>query len=69
MVPVTVTDVPPNAGPLVGLIELTVGAGGINVNWSALEVALVPFAVVTVMSFTPEPAGVVIKIVVGLFTV
>ena len=34
-------------------------------NWSAEEVALVPFAVVTVTSTVPVPAGAVAMIVVG----
>ena len=46
-VPVTVTLVPPPAGPLVGLMFVTVGAAT-YVYWSLALVALVPPAVVTV---------------------
>ena len=53
-VPVIVTDVPPNPGPLLGLSPVTVGAGtATNVYWSAVVRAEVPPAVVTVMSTTP----------------
>ena len=55
-VPVIVTEVPPACGPLFGLTPVTVG-GGLYVNWSALEVAVVPAGVVTVMSTVPVPAG------------
>lgn len=41
----------------------------IYVNWSAEEVALVPPAVVTVMSAVPEPAGEVAVICVALSSV
>ena len=53
-VPVTVTVVPPAAGPPVGEIPVTVGTGS-YVNWSAAEVALVPPGVVTVISTVPVP--------------
>jgi hypothetical protein len=53
-VPVTMTAVPPAAGPPVGEIPVIVGA---YVNWSADEVALVPPEVVTVISTVPVPAG------------
>jgi hypothetical protein len=56
-VPVIVTVVPPDAGPEVGLIELTVGAG-MYVNWSDDDVLDVPTGLVTVMSTAPrDPAG------------
>lgn len=38
-------------------------------KWSAIEVTLVPTAVVTVMSTTPDPAGEVAVIFVALLTV
>ena len=49
LVPVIVTVVPPAAGPLVGSIFVTVGAG-MYVYSSAAEVALVPPGVLTVTS-------------------
>src|SRR6478735_9103093 len=68
-VPVIVTDVPPAAGPLVGLTLVTVGAA-LNVNWSLALVALVPLGVVTVMSTVPALwAGEVAVIDVALLTV
>src|SRR4030081_2648941 len=68
-VPVIVTDVPPAAGPFVGLTFVTVGAAT-NVNWSFAEVALVPLGVVTVMSTVPALcAGEVAVIDVALLTV
>jgi uncharacterized membrane protein YfcA len=58
-VPLTSTVVP--AGPVTGLTDVTVGAGGgpaMYVNWSFVPVALVPPAVVTVTSTVPaEPPG------------
>jgi hypothetical protein len=76
-VPVTMTDVPPTVRPEVGLRRVTVGAGGaVNVNWSALEVADVPLAVVTVMSTVPalsagamaltEPSELTVKLVAAV---
>src|SRR5579863_756567 len=68
LVPVMMTVVPPAVGPLVGLSEDTVGAAT-NVNWSPLEVAEVPPAVVTVTSTVPaDSAGEVAVIVVPLTT-
>jgi hypothetical protein len=55
-VPLTVTVVPPAAGPSLGLTPLTLG-GGTKLKWSDVVVALVPPAVVTVTSTTPVPAG------------
>ena len=52
----TVTVVPPATGPALGLTAVTVGAG-MKVKSSALEVAEVPPAVVTVTSTVPVPAG------------
>ena len=51
-VPVTVIHTPPGSTPLVGLNPVSVGAG-MKLNWSATAVALVPPAVVTVMSTVP----------------
>ena len=54
LVPVMVTDVPPDVDPLAGNNEVTVGGGGaVKVKWSAVLVALVPTGVVTVTSTTP----------------
>ena len=56
-VPVITTEVPPAARPLIGDIAVIVGTAT-YVNWSALLVALVPPAVVTVTSTVPTlPAG------------
>jgi hypothetical protein len=68
LVPVIVTDVPPAAGPCVGLTAVTVGADT-YVNWSAADVALVPPSAVTVTSTIPVPAGDVAVICVTPFTV
>jgi hypothetical protein len=68
-VPPIVTEVPPDVGPKFGLTDVTVG-GARNVNWSALEVAEVPFGVVTVMSTVPgASAGDVAEIDVAELTV
>jgi len=67
-VPVTVTDVPPAAGPDVGEIEVTVGAAT-WVNWSAADVGDVPLGLVTVTSTVPVPAGEVAVIEVAELTV
>lgn len=56
VVPVTVTVAPPAGSPDDGLAAVTVGAAE-YVNRSAVLVALVPLAVVTVMSTVPVPAG------------
>ena len=69
-VPVTVTGVPPDAGPEAGETALTVGApaaGGPYVNWSAVLVALVPPGPVTITSTTPDPDGASAVIEVGGF--
>ena len=67
-VPVMVTEVDPEVGPLVGLTPPTVG-GPMKVNWSTPEVAEVPPAVVTVVSTVPAPsAGVAAVIWVGELT-
>src|SRR5205823_7913738 len=50
--PLIVTDVPPAAGPAVGLTEVTVGAST-KVNTSKNDVADVPPTVVTVTSTPP----------------
>ena len=70
LVPVIVTDVPPAAGPLLGLRPVTVGA------WRRVSEldrrtmsADVPAGVVTVTSTTPVPAGLSAVIVVSLTTV
>ena len=69
LLPVMVTVVPPDAGPPVGLILVTAGTV-MKVNWSAAEVALVPFGVVTMMSFVPlGNAGVITVIWVSELTV
>lgn len=65
--PVIFTDVPPVAGPLVGLTLVTVG---VNLKWSLVVVALVPALVVTVTSTTPAvSAGAFAVIVVAEVTV
>src|ERR1700730_17082774 len=71
LVPLTVTAVPPPAGPFVGARRMTVGAGGggvTYVKWSAALMALVPPGVVTLTSAVPEPAGLVAVIWVGVST-
>lgn len=66
LVPVIVTTVPPSVGPDAGLTPVTVG-GAAYVKWSAALAALVPPAVVTVMSTVPaEPGGLVATICVAL---
>ena len=55
-VPVIVTEVPPAAGPLVGLMLVTVGATPVYVNLSPATIALVPPAVVTLTSTVPPAA-------------
>ena len=67
-IPVIVTVVPPDCGPSVGLMLVTVGAA-VYVNWSAEEVADVPPGVVTVTSTTPVPGGSSAVIVVSETTV
>jgi hypothetical protein len=67
-VPVTVTVVPPAAGPKAGEMPVMVGTGA-YVNWSAAEVRLVPDGVVTVISTIPVPAGEVAVILVAEVTV
>ena len=69
--PVIVTRVPPAAGPLVGVIPVTVGAATatVYVNRSALTVADVPPGVTTVTSTVPVPAGLSAVIVVSFTTV
>ena len=52
----TVTQLPPASGPLFGLTPVTVGAAT-NVNWSAVLVALVPPAFVSVTSTVPAGLG------------
>jgi hypothetical protein len=72
LVPVIVTLLPPAAGPDDGDTPVTVGAGvgATYVNWSALEVALVPPGVLTVTSTVPALcAGLVAVIWVALLTV
>ena len=64
-VPVTVTNVPPDAGPEVGLRPVTVGA---YANTSAGDVGDVPPAAVTVTSTAPVPAGLSARIRVLLST-
>ena len=51
-----VTEVPPAAGPLLGVMLVMVGGAGTTyVNWSLALVALVPPEVVTVTSTGPAP--------------
>ena len=52
--PVTVTGVPPALGPVFGVRPVMMGT---NVNWSADDVALVPFGVVTVTSTVPATSA------------
>ena len=52
--PEMLTEVPPLAGPRLGLTLVTVGP---YANWSAGPLALVPLAVVTLTSTMPVPAG------------
>jgi hypothetical protein len=66
--PLITTDVPPAVRPVAGLRPVTAGPSA-YVNRSALEVAVVPPAVVTCTSTVPEPAGDVAVIEVGLSTV
>src|SRR6516162_6346545 len=67
-VPLTVTQLPPASGPLLGLTPVTVGAAT-NVNRSAMLVALVPPGFVTVTSTVPPgSAGETAVIVVLLAT-
>lgn len=54
--PVMTTLIPPPVGPLVGETDVTVGLAT-YVYWSAAEVVLVPFGVVTTTSTVPVPAG------------
>src|ERR1700722_7957550 len=68
LLPVIVTDVPPEAGPVVGEIDVTAGATT-YVKWSLGAVTLVPPGVVTVMSTVPAPAGAVAVIDVAELTV
>ncbi len=68
LAPVTVTDVPPAKGPADGLTEVTVGAE-VYRNWSAVLVALVPPAVVTMLLTVPLPAGEVAVMELELLTV
>ena len=56
-VPETVTVLVPPAGPLVGLTEVTVGAGVIGVVVARASSAEVPLAVVTVTFTVPVPDG------------
>ena len=48
------------------MIAVTAGAGTMNVNWSAGEVAEVPPGVITVTSTIPVPAGLTAVTVVSL---
>jgi hypothetical protein len=67
-VPVIVTLVPPDVGPLLGFTFVTAGAAT-YVNWSAADGPLVPPGVVTVTSTVPAlPAGDVAVIVVPFVT-
>jgi hypothetical protein len=70
-VPVIVTDVAVETGPLCGLTADTVGTGNTYVNLSALPVAEVPPAFATVTSTAPsaDPAGEVAVIDVDEFNV
>lgn len=64
--PVIVTGEPPDRGPALGLIPVTIGIGK-YVNWSATDVALVPPSVVTVISTGPaDSAGETAEIDVAL---
>src|SRR5262249_16813511 len=67
-VPMTVTRVPPAAGPLVGLRPVTAGAAR-NVKRSACDAGDVPAGVVTVTLTIPMPAGLVAVKVVSFTTV
>jgi hypothetical protein len=64
-VPMTVTGVPPDAGPTAGLIDESVGATT-YVNWSAGDGAELPPGLVTVTSTVPVPVGLSAVIVVPL---
>ena len=69
-VPVIVTAVPPLAGPLFGLTDVTVG-GAMYVNTSPGLVADVPFAVVTCTSTppgTPDAGDTAVTVVALTFT-
>ena len=69
LVPEMVTDVPPAVAPEVGDMDVMVG-GRTNVNWSADEVALVPYVVVTVTLTVPaDSAGDMAVMESGEFTV
>ena len=57
LVPLTVTEVPPAAGPLEGLTPLTVGGGVVGELVIGALMAEVPLGVVTVTSTVPVPAG------------
>ncbi len=64
-----VTDAPPVVAPDVGEMVETDG-GDTNVNWSADDVALAPYAVVTVTLTVPaDSAGDMTVIEVDEFTV
>ena len=53
MVPVMVTLLPPDSGPIAGLSDATAGAGARKAKWSAAHRPDVPPVVVTVMSTVP----------------
>src|SRR5580692_9889625 len=57
--PVTVTEVPPDVGPVFGLTAVTAGTGGaVKVNWSADGLTgLVPPGAVTVTSTVPADSA------------
>jgi hypothetical protein len=57
LVPVIVTEVPPDVGPEAGEMAVTVGPAAVYVNLSAAVFAEVPPGVVTVTSSVPVPAG------------
>ena len=55
-VPVIVTAVPPDVGPLAGVMLVIAGIS-VYVNLLVLDGTLVPSGLVTVTLTTPEPAG------------
>src|SRR2546427_8305825 len=67
-VPVTVTDVPPAAAPLLGVTEVTVGAGATYVKQPA-QVPLCVSGFVTTTSTAPAARALVVPVMLVAFTV